>query len=171
MGRRKRHKRRSILILVVLGVVILVGIGGIIHQRFAKTATTTVRLGLVGTDSQPVWDNVRKRLKKQGINIEYVTFNDYVQPDVALKDGKIDMHSCLTRYYFDSYNKRENAHLVSIGNTVISPLGLYSDKYKKLSELPNGATIAIPNEPTTLGRGLNVLQSAGLIKVKKGSGI
>lgn len=81
------------------------------------------------------------------------------------------MHSCLTRYYFDSYNKRERAHLTSIGNTVISPLGVYSKKYQNIKDLPDGATIAIPNEPTTLGRGLNVLQSAGLIKVKKSSGI
>lgn len=110
-------------------------------------------------------------MKKQGINIEYVVFNDYVQPDVALKEGKIDMHSCLTRYYFESYNREQNAHLTSIGNTVISPLGVYSHKYQKIQDLPEGATIAIPNEPTTLGRGLNVLQSTGLIKVKKRSGI
>ena len=81
------------------------------------------------------------------------------------------MHSCLTRYYFDSYNKNQHAHLISIGNTVISPLGIYSKKYKHLKDLPDGATIAIPNEPTTLGRGLNFLQSAGLIKVKRNSGI
>ena len=167
----KRKRRTGLIISVILAIVVVVGIAGIVHQRFGKTSTTTVRLGLVGTDSEPVWDNVRKRLKKQGINIEYVIFNDYVQPDVALKDGKIDMHSCLTRYYFESYNKQQNAHLTAIGNTVISPLGLYSQKYKKLQDLPNGATIAIPNEPTTLGRGLNVLQSAGLIKVKKDSGI
>ncbi|MBC8744532.1 MetQ/NlpA family ABC transporter substrate-binding protein [Lactobacillus sp. Marseille-P7033] len=167
----KRKRRTGLIISVILAIVVVVGIVGIVHQRFGKTSTTTVRLGLVGTDSEPVWDNVRKRLKKQGINIEYVIFNDYVQPDVALKDGKINMHSCLTRYYFESYNKQQNAHLTAIGNTVISPLGLYSQKYKKLQDLPNGATIAIPNEPTTLGRGLNVLQSAGLIKVKKDSGI
>lgn len=167
----KRKRRTGLIIFSILVIIVGVGIGGIIHQRFDKTSTKTVRLGLVGTDSEPVWDNVRKRLKKQGINIEYVVFNDYVQPDVALKEGKIDMHSCLTRYYFESYNKEQNAHLTSIGNTVISPLGVYSHKYQKIQDLPEGATIAIPNEPTTLGRGLNALQSAGLIKVKKGSGI
>lgn len=163
----KRKRRTGLIIFSILVIIVVVRIGGIIHQRFDKTSTKTVRLGLVGTDSEPVWDNVRKRLKKQGINIEYVVFNDYVQPDVALKEGKIDMHSCLTRYYFESYNREQNAHLTSIGNTVISPLGVYSHKYQKIQDLPEGATIAIPNEPTTLGRGLNVLQSTGLIKVKK----
>lgn len=165
-----RKKHTGLITIIILAIIIIGGIAGFVHSR-ATNKTTTVRLGLVGTDSQPVWDNVRSRLKKQGINIKYVTFNDYVQPDVALKEGKIDMHSCLTRYYFDSYNKKEHAHLAAIGNTVISPLGVYSKKYKNIRDLPNGATIAIPNEPTTLGRGLNVLQSAGLIKVKKGSGI
>ncbi|MBB1094849.1 MetQ/NlpA family ABC transporter substrate-binding protein [Limosilactobacillus sp. BG-MG3-A] len=167
----RRKGRTGLIISIILAIIVVVGISGMVHQRFGKTSTATVRLGLVGTDSEPVWDNVRKRLKKQGINIEYVVFNDYVQPDVALKEGKIDMHACLTRYYFESYNKEQNAHLTSIGNTVISPLGIYSKKYQKIQDLPDGATIAIPNEPTTLGRGLNVLQEAGLIKVKKGSGI
>lgn len=165
---KKRHS--GLIALVVIVIIVIGGLVGFIHQRTTQQ-NKVVRLGLVGTDSQPVWDNVRQRLKKQGITIKYVTFNDYVQPDVALKEGKIDMHSCLTRYYFDSYNKREHAHLTSIGNTVISPLGAYSKKYQNIKDLPDGATVAIPNEPTTLGRGLNVLQSAGLIKVKKSSGI
>lgn len=165
---KKRHS--GLIALVVIVIIVIGGLVGFIHQRTTQQ-NKVVRLGLVGTDSQPVWDNVRQRLKKQGITIKYVTFNDYVQPDVALKEGKIDMHSCLTRYYFDSYNKREHAHLTSIGNTVISPLGVYSKKYQNIKDLPDGVTVAIPNEPTTLGRGLNVLQSAGLIKVKKSSGI
>ena len=165
---KKSHS--GLIALVVIVIIVIGGLVGFIHQRTTQQ-NKVVRLGLVGTDSQPVWNNVRQRLKKQGITIKYVTFNDYVQPDVALKEGKIDMHSCLTRYYFDSYNKREHAHLTSIGNTVISPLGVYSKKYQNIKDLPDGATVAIPNEPTTLGRGLNVLQSAGLIKVKKSSGI
>lgn len=164
------RKHTGLISLIIIAIIVIGGIIGIVRHRNAQK-NTVVRLGLVGTDSEPVWDNVKARLKKEGITLKYVTFNDYVQPDVALKEGKIDMHSCLTRYYFDSYNKSQHAHLAAIGNTVISPLGLYSSKYKKLKDLPNGATIAIPNEPTTLGRGLNMLQSAGLIKVKKNSGI
>lgn len=171
MQRRKRRQRRNWLIGIIVALIVVAGLGSLVYHRHQQAETKTVRLGLVGTDSEPVWDNVRARLKKQHINIKYVTFNDYVQPDVALKEGKIDMHSCLTRYYFDSYNKSQHAHLASIGNTVISPLGIYSKKYKHLKDLPDGATIAIPNEPTTLGRGLNLLQTAGLIKVKSNSGI
>lgn len=168
---RKKQRQRRLFALIVALVIGLGGFGTWAYRHFSTPKTTTVKLGLVGTDSEPVWNNVKKRLAKQGIKLEYVTFNDYVQPDVALKDGQIDMHSCLTRYYFDSYNKKENAHLAAIGNTIISPLGLYSQKYHQLKNLPDGATIAIPNEPTTLGRGLKLLQSAGLLKVKKDAGI
>lgn len=155
-----------------LVAILIVAIGGWFGYRHNQAAkTTTVKIGLVGTDSQKVWDDVKARLAKENIKIEYVTFNDYVQPNKALQDGQIDLHSCLTSYYFESYNKERHAHLTSIGNTVISPLGLYSKKHAKLSDLPDGATIAIPNEPTTIGRGLNLLQSAGLIKVKSDTGI
>lgn len=92
----KRKRRTGLIIFSILVIIVVVGIGGIIHQRFDKTSTKTVRLGLVGTDSEPVWDNVRKRLKKQGINIEYVVFNDAAKPYVNIiavqeknKDNKV----------------------------------------------------------------------------------
>lgn len=165
-----RRVKRWLWWIIIL-VVVFGGLGYFGYQRYQSSQVTTVKLGLVGTDSEPVWNNVKKRLAKQHIKLQYVVFNDYVQPDKALKDGEIDMHACLTKYYFESYNKSQNAHLISIGNTVISPLGLYSKKYSELSDLPDGAKIALPNEPTTIGRALNMLQAAGLIKVKADSGI
>lgn len=128
MQRRKRRQRRNWIIGIIIVLLVLGGLGRLVYQRHQQAATKTVRLGLVGTDSEPVWDNVRARLKKEHIEIKYVTFNDYVQPDVALKEGKIDLHSCLTRYYFDSYNKSQHAHLTSIGNTVIFASGNLLEK-------------------------------------------
>lgn len=88
---QKRYRKWLWLVLALL--VVLGGIGGLVHQRLASTSHKTVKVGLVGTDSLPVWKNVVSRLKKEGITLKFVIFNDYVQPDVALKDGKIDLHS------------------------------------------------------------------------------
>lgn len=171
----RKKKRRNLIILLIVAIIAISGIGGLVYKRVSQQSqaekVTTVRLGLVGTDSEPVWNVVKRKLQKEGIRLKYVVFDDYVQPDEALKNGQIDLHACLTKYYFESYNKSQHAHLVSIGNTVIEPLGLYSKKYNSLKQLPDGATIAIPNEPTTVGRALRLLQTAGLIKVKANTGI
>lgn len=129
----------------------------------------TVKLGVVGADTD-VWDSVKKRLKKEGINIKYVKFSDYNQPNKALATGDVDLNSFQTQIFLDNYNKERKTDLVSIGNTVIAPLGIYSEKVKNVKSLKNKSVIAIPNDPTNGGRALKLLESAGLIKLKKKSG-
>ena len=124
----------------------------------------TVKLGVVGADTD-VWDDVQSRLKDEGINLEYVKFTEYSQPNTALVNGDIDLNSFQTKYFLDNFNEEFNADLVSIGNTVNAPMGIYSDKVQSVDELQDGAKVAIPNDVTNGGRALLVLQTAGLIKV------
>lgn len=124
----------------------------------------TVKLGVVGSDTD-VWDNVQKRLKDEGINLEYVKFTDYSQPNAALDSGDIDLNSFQHQIFLDNFNKEHGTDLVSIGNTVNAPLGIYSEKIKDVKELKDGDTISIPNDVTNGGRALLLLQTAGLIKV------
>ncbi|MEG0293480.1 MetQ/NlpA family ABC transporter substrate-binding protein [Enterococcus sp.] len=124
----------------------------------------TVKLGVIGADTD-VWDNVQARLKDEGINLEYVKFTEYSQPNTALASGDIDLNSFQHQFFLDNFNEEHGTELVSIGNTVNAPLGIYSDKLKDVSELKEGDKVAIPNDVTNGGRALNLLESAGLIKI------
>lgn len=128
-----------------------------------------MKLGVIGADTD-VWDDVKDRLKDEGINLEYVQFSDYNQPNAALADGSIDLNSFQHQFFLDNYNKEFGTDLVSIGNTVNAPLGIYSDKVTDVNDLAEGAKVAIPNDVTNGGRALLLLQSAGLIKVDEAAG-
>lgn len=153
-------------VAAVAGLTTFFGLG---HQPAVHAADKTVRVGLTGSNETPVWKNVASRLKKQGINLKIVTFSDYNQPNKALANGDLDLNAFQTQIFLDNYNKENHTHLVSIGNTIVSPLGIYSKKVKSVKDIKKGATIAIPNDATNEGRALLLLQSAGLIKVKNNS--
>lgn len=130
----------------------------------SEATEVTVKLGVIGDDTD-VWDNVKERLAEEGINLEYVKFTDYNQPNAALADGSIDLNAFQHQFFLDNYNSEHGTDLVSIGNTVNAPLGIYSDKVEDVKELTEGAKVAIPNDVTNGGRALLLLQSAGLIEV------
>lgn len=153
-------------IAAVVGLITTVSLA---HQKPVHAADKTVKIGLTGSNETPVWKNVASRLKKQGINLKIVTFSDYNQPNKALANGDLDLNAFQTKIFLDNYNKEHHTHLVSIGNTIVSPLGVYSKKVKSIKAIKDGSTIAIPNDATNEGRALLLLQSAGLIKVKNNS--
>ena len=134
------------------------------ESNASKSEEVTVKLGVIGADTD-VWDSVQARLKEDGINIEYVKFTEYSQPNVALSSGDIELNSFQHQYFLDNFNKEYGTDLVSIGNTVNAPLGIYSDKIKDVSEIKEGDKIAIPNDVTNGGRALNLLEAAGLITI------
>ena len=124
----------------------------------------TVKLGIIGADTD-VWDNVQARLKDEGINLEYVKFTEYSQPNTALASGDIVLNSFQHQFFLDNFNEEHGTDLVSIGNTVNAPLGIYSEKISDIAELKEGDKVAIPNDVTNGGRALILLQSAGLLTV------
>jgi len=113
---------------------------------------------------------VKADLAAEGITLEVVEFNDYVTPNTATIDGSIDANYFQHVPYLGS-NPDWAAALVSAFGVHIEPFGLYSKKYKNLSDIPAGATIAIPNDPTNGGRALLLLQAAGVITLKDGAGL
>ncbi|WP_056968894.1 MetQ/NlpA family ABC transporter substrate-binding protein [Lacticaseibacillus thailandensis] len=131
----------------------------------SSTKTTTVKLGVIGSDAD-VWKPVAKRLKKQHINLKLVEFTDYNKPNQALQDGDIDLNAFQTVQFLNNWNKAHKTNIVSVGKTYIGPVRLYSQKVKKLSQLKKGAKVAIANDQTNEARALELLQQAGLIKLK-----
>lgn len=129
----------------------------------------TVKLGVVGED-QDVWDFVAEKLEADGITLELVKFTDYNQPNNALAEGEVDLNSFQHQIFLDNYNEERGTDLTAIANTVIAPLGIYSDKIEDVAEIKEGDAIAIPNDVTNGGRALLLLQTAGLITVDPEAG-
>ena len=142
-------------------------------QNSNKTATLRkYKLGLNGTDHR-VWENVRKRLNNDGIDLEFVEFADYIQPNKALSSGDIDLNAFQTEIYFENFIKENNRdNLTHIGYTVFAPMGAYSKKVKDLKELPTDRAlkVAIPNDTSNGGRALKFLESLGYIKLDSSKG-
>ena len=126
-----------------------------------------VKIGVVGA-SDPYWKTFISAAKKEGIEVELKDFTDYNQPNPALSAGELDLNQFQHIVYLADYNVQNNDDLVPVGSTAIYPLAVFSTKHKKLDEIPKGGTVAIPSDPTNRARGLNVLQSAGLLKLKDG---
>ncbi|UTT84645.1 MetQ/NlpA family ABC transporter substrate-binding protein [Vibrio pelagius] len=123
----------------------------------------------VGPHAQVV-QAVAKEAAKQGINIELVEFSDYITPNAALEDGSIQLNSYQHQPFLDNYNNNHDSKLVSIGRSILMRMGIYSNKYTSLDSIPDNARIAIPNDPTNGGRGLLLLEDAGLISLKENVG-
>lgn len=167
-----RRKNRSWIIwLVVLVIVVIGGIFGISRHRSAEKKTVTV--GVVGltNEQKDIWDQVNKTAKsKYGVTVKVKNFSDYNQPNKAVENGDIDLNAFQHTAFLNAWNKANKGDLVSIGRTVIAPIRLYSKKYNSIKDLPDGATIAVPNDASNESRALYVLKNAGLITFKKGTG-
>lgn len=131
-----------------------------------------IKVGVIVGAEQQVAEVAQKVAKeKYGLDVELVTFNDYVLPNEALSKGDIDVNAFQHKPYLDQQIKDRGYKLVAVGNTFVYPIAGYSKKIKSLDELQPGSQIAVPNDPTNLGRSLLLLQQVGLIKLKDGVGL
>ena len=110
---------------------------------------------------------VKPILEKKGYELKIVEFNDYVQPNTSLEEGEIDANYFQTARYLENENKERELHLVSVAEIHLEPMGLYSKKYKSLTEIPDGADIAIPNDSSNESRALALLADNGLITLSE----
>lgn len=114
---------------------------------------------------------IKPTLAKEGVDLDIKVFTDYVQPNTQVAGKRFDANFFQHKPYLDEFNKTKNTNLVAVVGVHIEPFGAYSQKIKNISELKNGATVAIPNDPTNGGRALMLMEKNGLIKLKEGTGL
>ncbi|MFF8644694.1 MetQ/NlpA family ABC transporter substrate-binding protein [Streptomyces sp. NPDC015345] len=125
------------------------------------------------TPQGEILDYVQKNLaKKAGLDLEVREFTDYVTPNTAVQQGEVFANYFQHKPYLDDFNKKNGTDVVPVPNATVhlEPLGVYSKKVKKLGELKEGATVAVPNDTTNEARALKLLADNGLIELKKGVG-
>ena len=129
-----------------------------------------VRIGVVGA-GDPYWDTYTEAAADEGIEVDIVDFTEYTQPNPALSAGELDLNQFQHIIYLATYNVNADDDLVAIGSTATYPLGLYSTQYDSVADIPEGATVAVPNDESNQARGLLVLQAQGLIELKDGGSV
>lgn len=162
----------------ILKVVGLTALAGLTLAACANTGgsssdANTLRVGLMAkSDSEEKrWEKIEELLDKEGVKLEYTEFTDYSQPNIATANGDVDVNAFQHYNFLDNWNEENNGDLVAIADTIISPIRLYSgtkdgkNRYTSVDQIPDGATITVPNDATNESRALYLLQSAGLIKL------
>lgn len=126
-------------------------------------ANTVLKVGATPVPHAELLNVVKDRLAKEGIDLKIVDFTDYVTPNLALADGEIDANFFQHKPYLDKFCEEKKVNLVSAGGVHVEPIGVFSNKIKSVEDIPDRATVAIPNDPSNGGRALILLHNAGLV--------
>lgn len=159
-------KRISTILIALLTLTLVLGACG---QKTSDTKDEkTLKIGVSPVPHEAITKIAQEKLKEKGIKLEIVVFDDYVQPNLALKHKELDLNFFQHLPYLENFNKENDTKLVSLGSVHIEPIAFYSDKVKSLDDLNNKAEILIPNDATNGARALLLLEKNGLIKLKEG---
>ena len=131
-----------------------------------ETKQTIIKIGATPVPHVEILEAVKPLLKAKGYDLQIVEFTDYVTPNIAVNEGELDANFFQHLPYLEEFNKNKNTDLVKTVNVHLEPMGVYSKKIKSLSELKDGDTIAVPNDPTNESRALDILVKEGLLTFK-----
>jgi D-methionine transport system substrate-binding protein len=158
--------KKNLILVLILAVTLLS------CRKESRENQGEIRVGVQAGPEYVVAETAQKVAKeKYGLDVKLVQFTDYVTPNTLLAQKDIDVNAFQTKPYLEEEIKQRGYPLVVVGNTFVYPLAAYSKKIKSLNELPDGSSIAIPNDVTNGGRALLLLEKTGLIKLKPGSGL
>lgn len=159
-------------VLKIVSVVVLVGVLAFVLAACGgsgATTTTTSEGGTITVAATPaphadiLRDAVAPVLADAGYTLEVQEFTDYVLPNTATEEGEVDANYFQHLPYLENFNAEQGTHLVSVAGVHVEPMSVYAGKSASLDALPDGATVAVPNDATNEGRALLLLQTAGLI--------
>ena len=163
------HKLTPLLTAALVGSLLL-SLQACASSPSGDGATTAESTIVIGTDdgNEPHWSIVREKLADEGITLEVRTIADGVQLNQGVEDGELDVNLFQHLIFLSQFNVNNGGNLVPVGATALYPLALYSEDFTSVEDIPEGAVVAIPNNPTNLARALLNLQAAGLLKLKDG---
>lgn len=162
-------KKNFLAVLGLAATLFVTGCGGDNGGGTDQKAETTLKIGATPVPHAEILTEIKPDLKAEGINLEIVEFNDYVQPNIALNDKELDANFFQHEPYLDDFMKEhKEVKLKNAGGVHVEPMGIYSKKIKNLEELAEGAVVSIPNDATNGGRALLLLEKANLLKLKDG---
>ena len=168
--------KKLALIFAVVAAFVISGCGDSAESNTDKNVSADSASDLVilkvGATPNPharILENIKDDLKAEGIDLQIVEFSDYVLPNIALNDGELDANFHQHQPHLDKLSEDRKLDLKSIAKIHIEPIGFYSKKIQEISALNDGATIAIPNDPSNGGRALILLNDNEIIKLKDAS--
>ena len=160
----------------VLGASLLISGCGSSTNNASSSGASNSKAEVLKVAANPVphaeiLNQIKPLLAKEGVDLQVVEFTDYIQPNMALSSKEVDANFFANVPYQNNFNKDHGTNFVSFAPVHIEPLAIYSKKIKDLKDLPNGAKVAIPSDPTNSARALLLLQSAGLVTLKDPTGL
>ena len=141
-------------------------------QAPAESAEPTVlKVAASPTPHAEILAQVKDVLAEQGIDLQIHEYGDYVVPNTAVEEGDEDVNYFQHQPYLDQFNEENGTHLVSVAAIHYEPFGIYPCKTDSLDALPDGATVAVPNDATNEARALQLLAAQGLIEIDPNAGL
>ncbi|MCR5671629.1 MAG: MetQ/NlpA family ABC transporter substrate-binding protein [Butyrivibrio sp.] len=160
-------KKKTFLSLFLAAVLAVTSITGCGASNNAKETDKKIVVGATPVPHAEILNNIVKDvLAKDGWELEVVVFSDYVLPNTSLEEGELDANYFQTLGYMNQQNADAGLHLSAVAGVHIEPMGIYSQKYTDIKDLPDGASIGIPNDPDNAERALDLLVQKGLLDSK-----
>ncbi len=145
--------------------------GALLWALAVPAGAETIKVGVTAGPHAQIMEVVKANAAKAGLDITIIEFTEYIQPNAALAQGDLDANSYQHRPFLKAQTDARGYDIVPVGKTTLFPIAVYSKRHKTVADLPVGASIAIPNDPSNGGRSLLLLESAGLITLKPEAGI